>query len=213
MRPGASGTGGAVGPGPLGRARNAMGGERLGVIAHELIHVLGRGHPDPARFPDSIMVAGGGDGPTEHLLHLSTARRCSPPTAASRPAERRTRSTWNLERGPTPPCTSTACSISPGPNSRSGPRSRALVDPTTFGVAGCAGVRTVPAGYGRVPGRATCSASRNVPLSRTGRFAYGSRERSQLAPSVFTKAFPRCRTAGFDRRTILAWASYSSASE
>ena len=43
--------------------------ERLGVIAHELIHVLGRNHPDPARFPDSIMVAGGGDGPTEHILH------------------------------------------------------------------------------------------------------------------------------------------------
>ena len=43
--------------------------ERLGVIAHELIHVLGRNHPDPARFPDSIMVVGGGDGPTEHILH------------------------------------------------------------------------------------------------------------------------------------------------
>ena len=39
------------------------GDERLGVIAHELIHVLGRAHPDPARFPDSIMIAGGGDGP------------------------------------------------------------------------------------------------------------------------------------------------------
>ena len=45
------------------------GDERLGVIAHELIHVLGREHPDPARFPNSIMVAGGGDGPTEHILH------------------------------------------------------------------------------------------------------------------------------------------------
>ena len=45
------------------------GDERLGVIAHEIIHILGRGHPDPARFPDSIMVAGGGDGPTEHILH------------------------------------------------------------------------------------------------------------------------------------------------
>ena len=45
------------------------GDERLGVIAHEIIHVLGRDHPDPARFPDSIMVAGGGDGPTEHILH------------------------------------------------------------------------------------------------------------------------------------------------
>ena len=45
------------------------GDERLGVIAHEIILVLGRDHPDPARFPDSIMVAGGGDGPTEHILH------------------------------------------------------------------------------------------------------------------------------------------------
>ena len=45
------------------------GDERLGVIAHEIIHVLGRNHPDPARFPDTIMVAGGGDGPTEHILH------------------------------------------------------------------------------------------------------------------------------------------------
>ena len=45
------------------------GDERLGVIAHELIHILGRQHPDPAQFPDSIMVAGGGDGPTEYILH------------------------------------------------------------------------------------------------------------------------------------------------
>ena len=44
------------------------GAERLGIIAHELIHVLGRNHLDPARFPDSIMDAGGG-GPTEHILH------------------------------------------------------------------------------------------------------------------------------------------------
>ena len=45
------------------------GAERLGVIAHEIIHLLGRNHPDPARFPDTIMVAGGGEGPTEHVLH------------------------------------------------------------------------------------------------------------------------------------------------
>ena len=45
------------------------GDERLGVIAHELIHLLGRAHPDPTRFPDSIMVAGGGDGPTLYILH------------------------------------------------------------------------------------------------------------------------------------------------
>ena len=45
------------------------GDERLGVIAHEIIHLLGRGHPDPERFPDSIMIAGGGEGPSEHILH------------------------------------------------------------------------------------------------------------------------------------------------
>ena len=45
------------------------GQERLGVIAHELIHLLGRNHADPARFPATIMVAGGGDGPSEHVLH------------------------------------------------------------------------------------------------------------------------------------------------
>ena len=51
------------------------GDERLGVIAHEIIHVLGRGHPEPSRFPDSNMVAGGGDGPTEHILHPPRPRR------------------------------------------------------------------------------------------------------------------------------------------
>ena len=45
------------------------GDERLGVIAHEIIHLLGRNHPDPDRFPKTIMVAGGGEGPSEHVLH------------------------------------------------------------------------------------------------------------------------------------------------
>ena len=45
------------------------GSERLGVIAHELIHLLGRSHVDPALFPDTIMVAGGGGGPAEHVLY------------------------------------------------------------------------------------------------------------------------------------------------
>ena len=45
------------------------GNERLGVIAHELIHLLGRNHVDPALFPDTIMAAGGGSGPSEHVLH------------------------------------------------------------------------------------------------------------------------------------------------
>ena len=42
--------------------------ERLGVIAHELLRVLGRQHSDPDRFSETIMVAGGGDGPTRHIL-------------------------------------------------------------------------------------------------------------------------------------------------
>ena len=45
------------------------GQERLGVITHELLHLLGRNHPDPARFPKTIMLAGGGGGPSEHVLH------------------------------------------------------------------------------------------------------------------------------------------------
>ena len=45
------------------------GEERLGVIAHEIIHLLGRNHADPAVFPKTIMVAGGGEGPSEHVLH------------------------------------------------------------------------------------------------------------------------------------------------
>ena len=65
-----------------------QGLERLGVIAHELIHVLGRNHADPARFPKTIMVAGGGEGPTDHVLHpldrealLAVYKRLEPGTA------------------------------------------------------------------------------------------------------------------------------------
>ncbi|MDE0373474.1 MAG: hypothetical protein OXI73_13160 [Rhodospirillales bacterium] len=45
------------------------GVERLGVIAHELIHLLGRNHVDPGRFPETLMVAGGSDALSEHILH------------------------------------------------------------------------------------------------------------------------------------------------
>ena len=45
------------------------GRERLGVIAHELIHLLGRNHVDPARFPETIMVAGGSEQLPPHILH------------------------------------------------------------------------------------------------------------------------------------------------
>lgn len=43
--------------------------ERPGVIAHEIIHLLGRNHVDPARFPGTIMVAGGSEELTAHILH------------------------------------------------------------------------------------------------------------------------------------------------
>ena len=45
------------------------GQERLGVIAHELIHLLGRNHVDPERFPRTLMVAGGSEELTQHILH------------------------------------------------------------------------------------------------------------------------------------------------
>ena len=43
--------------------------ERLSVIAHEIIHVLGRGHVDAARFPETIMVSGGSEELLAHILH------------------------------------------------------------------------------------------------------------------------------------------------
>ena len=45
------------------------GRERLGVIAHELIHLLGRNHVDPERFPETLMLAGGSEEVTVHVLH------------------------------------------------------------------------------------------------------------------------------------------------
>ena len=35
--------------------------ERLGILVHEILHVLGREHPDPYVFPDTIMTAIGRD--------------------------------------------------------------------------------------------------------------------------------------------------------
>ena len=43
--------------------------ERLGVIAHEIIHSLGRNHVDPDRFPRTIMVAGSSEELAAHILH------------------------------------------------------------------------------------------------------------------------------------------------
>lgn len=45
------------------------GAQRLGVIAHELIHLLGRNHVDPERFPQTLMVAGGSEELSQYILH------------------------------------------------------------------------------------------------------------------------------------------------
>ena len=39
------------------------------MIAHELIHLLGRGHVDPNRFPATLMLSGGSETLTPHVLH------------------------------------------------------------------------------------------------------------------------------------------------
>ena len=49
--------------------RQTAGRERLGVIAHELIHLLGRGHVNPERFPGTLMVSGGRVELSGHILH------------------------------------------------------------------------------------------------------------------------------------------------
>ena len=43
--------------------------ERLGVIAHEIIHLLGRTHVEANRFPRTLMVDSGSEELTEHVLH------------------------------------------------------------------------------------------------------------------------------------------------
>lgn len=44
------------------------GQDRMEVLVHELLHALGRRHPDPRRFPDSIMNTPA-SGPEGHVLH------------------------------------------------------------------------------------------------------------------------------------------------
>lgn len=44
------------------------GQDRMEVLVHELLHTLGRRHPDPRRFPDSIMNTPA-SGPEGHVLH------------------------------------------------------------------------------------------------------------------------------------------------
>ena len=68
---------------------------RLGVIAHEIIHLLGRNHVDPARFPGTLMAAGGGGGEVSpHVLRpldrealLAVYGRLGPGTTPSGIAE------------------------------------------------------------------------------------------------------------------------------
>ena len=46
----------------------ATGQDRMELLVHELLHTLGRHHPDPGRFPDSIMNTPS-SGPEGHVLH------------------------------------------------------------------------------------------------------------------------------------------------
>ena len=43
--------------------------ETLTTIVHELGHALGRAHPDPARFPDTVMLAGVANAVEGYVLH------------------------------------------------------------------------------------------------------------------------------------------------
>ncbi len=47
----------------------ATGRERLHVLVHEILHVLGRHHPDPERFPESVMRAQYTSVRTGEILH------------------------------------------------------------------------------------------------------------------------------------------------
>ncbi|MDE0149814.1 MAG: hypothetical protein OXM58_15700 [Rhodospirillaceae bacterium] len=42
--------------------------KRIGVLLHELLHALGRGHVDPNVIPNTIMHASGDEGQSEHLI-------------------------------------------------------------------------------------------------------------------------------------------------
>ena len=42
---------------------------QLGTAIHELVHALGRDHPDPARFPDTIMIPGVANDVEGYVLH------------------------------------------------------------------------------------------------------------------------------------------------
>ena len=81
--------------------------ERLGVIAHELIHLLGRSHVDPIRFPRTIMVGGGSEELSAHILHPLDREALLAVYGELEPgnhAWRTSRKSW--ETGRTPRCTS-----------------------------------------------------------------------------------------------------------
>ena len=96
--------------------------ERLGVIAHELIHLLGRSHVDPIRFPRTIMVGGGSEELSPHILHPLDREPSSPSTASwsREPRQATSRKSW--ETGRTPRCTCGARSTSRTAKSLSAPR-------------------------------------------------------------------------------------------
>ena len=43
--------------------------ETLTTIMHELLHAMGRQHPDPARFPDTVMLAGVANAVEGYVMH------------------------------------------------------------------------------------------------------------------------------------------------
>ena len=98
------------------------GQERLGVIAHELIHLLGRNHVDPARFPETIMVAGGSEELPPTFSIRWTARLCSRCTGGSGRSSRRPTSQKSWAPGRTRRCMSEVPSASRAPKSHGGRR-------------------------------------------------------------------------------------------
>ena len=69
------------------------GQDRMDTLVHELIHTLGRRHPDPERFPDSIMISYS-PGTPGHVLHpldrealLAVYRGLDPSTPTGQIAE------------------------------------------------------------------------------------------------------------------------------
>ena len=100
-----------------------MGHERLGVIAHEIIHVLGRNHVDAGQFPKTLMVAGGSEEVPADILHpLDREALLAVYTPTWSRGSHRPNSLKRWGRGPTPRCTCAANWTSGAETSRSVPR-------------------------------------------------------------------------------------------